>query len=127
MDLSEGWGPKADEIRTSRGIVNIFIGVYANLCWEVPYVQNAWILNLIYVYSRWKNKAMLAIRIDKEIEKRLDRLARKTGRTKTFYAREAFPQRTFNWSSMVGLVPTMAGRQFDFIMSADGTEGHYSR
>jgi RHH-type transcriptional regulator, rel operon repressor / antitoxin RelB len=32
---------------------------------------------------------MLAIRLDTEIEKRLDRLARKTGRSKTFYAREA--------------------------------------
>jgi len=32
---------------------------------------------------------MLAIRLDSEIEKRLDHLARMTGRTKTFYAREA--------------------------------------
>jgi RHH-type rel operon transcriptional repressor/antitoxin RelB len=32
---------------------------------------------------------MLAIRISKEIEDRLEQLARKTGRTKTFYAREA--------------------------------------
>jgi RHH-type rel operon transcriptional repressor/antitoxin RelB len=32
---------------------------------------------------------MLAIRISKEIEERLERLAKKTGRTKTFYAREA--------------------------------------
>lgn len=32
---------------------------------------------------------MLAIRLDPEIEKRLDSLAKKTGRTKTFYAREA--------------------------------------
>ena len=32
---------------------------------------------------------MLAIRLPKEIEDRLSRLARKTGRTKTFYAREA--------------------------------------
>jgi RHH-type rel operon transcriptional repressor/antitoxin RelB len=32
---------------------------------------------------------MLAIRIPKEIEERLERLAQKTGRTKTFYAREA--------------------------------------
>lgn len=35
---------------------------------------------------------MLAIRIDKEIEERLDQLAKKTGRTKTFYAREAILQ-----------------------------------
>ena len=32
---------------------------------------------------------MLAIRLDDEIEKRLERLAQKTGRTKTFYARAA--------------------------------------
>ena len=32
---------------------------------------------------------MLAIRLDKDIEKRLERLASRTGRTKTFYAREA--------------------------------------
>ena len=32
---------------------------------------------------------MLAVRLDKETEARLERLAAKTGRTKTFYAREA--------------------------------------
>ena len=32
---------------------------------------------------------MLAIRIPPEIEKRLDQLAKRTGRTKSFYAREA--------------------------------------
>ena len=32
---------------------------------------------------------MLAIRLPNEIEERLDRLAKATGRTKTFYAREA--------------------------------------
>ena len=32
---------------------------------------------------------MLAIRLPTDIEERLDRLARATGRTKTFYAREA--------------------------------------
>ena len=32
---------------------------------------------------------MLAVRLDKNIEKRLERLAERTGRTKTFYAREA--------------------------------------
>ena len=32
---------------------------------------------------------MLAIRLEPDIEKRLERLARRTGRTKTFYAREA--------------------------------------
>jgi RHH-type transcriptional regulator, rel operon repressor / antitoxin RelB len=32
---------------------------------------------------------MLAIRLPAEIEQQLERLAKKTGRTKTFYAREA--------------------------------------
>lgn len=32
---------------------------------------------------------MLAIRLPQSIEKRLEKLARRTGRTKTFYAREA--------------------------------------
>jgi RHH-type rel operon transcriptional repressor/antitoxin RelB len=32
---------------------------------------------------------MLAIRLDADVEKRLEALAAKTGRTKTFYAREA--------------------------------------
>jgi RHH-type rel operon transcriptional repressor/antitoxin RelB len=32
---------------------------------------------------------MIAIRLDAETEERLNRLAQKTGRTKTFYAREA--------------------------------------
>ena len=35
---------------------------------------------------------MLAIRLSPEIEKRLEKLARRTGRTKTFYAREAILQ-----------------------------------
>jgi RHH-type transcriptional regulator, rel operon repressor / antitoxin RelB len=32
---------------------------------------------------------MLAIRLPQAIEKRLDKLAKRTGRTKTYYAREA--------------------------------------
>ena len=32
---------------------------------------------------------MLAVRLPHSIEKRLDKLARRTGRTKTFYVREA--------------------------------------
>jgi RHH-type rel operon transcriptional repressor/antitoxin RelB len=35
---------------------------------------------------------MLAIRLPATIEKRLDRLAKRTGRTKTYYAREAILQ-----------------------------------
>jgi RHH-type rel operon transcriptional repressor/antitoxin RelB len=35
---------------------------------------------------------MLAIRLPQSVEKRLENLARRTGRTKTFYAREAILQ-----------------------------------
>jgi len=35
---------------------------------------------------------MLAIRLKPELEERLERLAKKTGRTKTFYAREAIEE-----------------------------------
>ncbi len=35
---------------------------------------------------------MLAIRLQPEMEERLSKLAKKTGRTKTFYAREAIEQ-----------------------------------
>lgn len=35
---------------------------------------------------------MLSIRLDKSLEKRLTSLARKTGRTKTFYARKALQE-----------------------------------
>ena len=35
---------------------------------------------------------MIAVRLPPEIEKRLARLARRTGRTKTFYVREAILQ-----------------------------------
>jgi RHH-type transcriptional regulator, rel operon repressor / antitoxin RelB len=35
---------------------------------------------------------MLAIRLPEKLEKRLDRLAKRTGRTKTYYAREAILQ-----------------------------------
>ena len=41
---------------------------------------------------RWKNQSMLAIRLDPDTEGRLDLLAKKTGRTKTFYARQAILQ-----------------------------------
>ena len=44
------------------------------------------IANLLYLYSE---VPMLAIRLPQSIEKRLDTLARRTGRTRTFYVREA--------------------------------------
>ena len=39
-----------------------------------------------------KDRVMLAIRIDPALEKRLDALAAKTGRSKTFYARKAIEE-----------------------------------
>ena len=39
---------------------------------------------------------MLAIRLEPEIEKRLAALAKKTGRTKTFYARQAIVEQLEN-------------------------------
>ena len=42
---------------------------------------------MLYLYSG--EKQMLAIRLPEDIEKRLDRLAKRTGRAKTYYAREA--------------------------------------
>lgn len=35
---------------------------------------------------------MLGVRLEPDIEKRLDRLAKKTGRTKSYYAKEAIRQ-----------------------------------
>ncbi|MGC1870195.1 MAG: ribbon-helix-helix domain-containing protein [Acidobacteriaceae bacterium] len=36
--------------------------------------------------------AMLGVRLEPDIEKRLERLAKKTGRTKSYYAKEAIRQ-----------------------------------
>jgi RHH-type rel operon transcriptional repressor/antitoxin RelB len=41
---------------------------------------------MLYLYSE---VGMLAIRLPQSIEKRLEKLARRTGRTKTYYVREA--------------------------------------
>jgi RHH-type transcriptional regulator, rel operon repressor / antitoxin RelB len=43
---------------------------------------------MLYVYSK-RARTMLAIRLPSTIEKRLAKLANRTGRTKTYYAREA--------------------------------------
>ena len=45
---------------------------------------------MLYLYSMKERKGfMLAIRLPQSIERRLEKLARRTGRTKTYYAREA--------------------------------------
>src|SRR5205807_6145191 len=43
--------------------------------------------SVLYLYS--KEFTMLAVRLPQSIEKRLEKLARRTGRTKTYYVREA--------------------------------------
>jgi len=43
----------------------------------------------LYINLRWETNNMLAIRLPADVESRLDALAQATGRTKTFYAREA--------------------------------------
>lgn len=44
---------------------------------------------VLYMYSKLGGSNMLALRLPPEIEQRLDALAKKTGRTKSYYAREA--------------------------------------
>jgi RHH-type rel operon transcriptional repressor/antitoxin RelB len=44
---------------------------------------------LLYMYSKLGVANMLALRLPPEIEQRLDALAKKTGRSKSYYAREA--------------------------------------
>ena len=44
---------------------------------------------MLYMYSMAKEADMLALRLSPDVEKRLEALAKKTGRTKSFYAREA--------------------------------------
>ncbi len=46
--------------------------------------------DVLYPYSE---VVMLAIRLPQSIEKRLEKLARRTGRTKTYYVREAILER----------------------------------
>jgi RHH-type transcriptional regulator, rel operon repressor / antitoxin RelB len=49
---------------------------------------------VLYLYNTFfiEDKPMLAIRLPEDIEKRLSNLAKLTGRTKTFYARQAIEQ-----------------------------------
>lgn len=42
----------------------------------------------VYMYSK-KEKVKLALRLPEEIERRLETLAKRSGRSKSFYAREA--------------------------------------
>jgi RHH-type rel operon transcriptional repressor/antitoxin RelB len=50
---------------------------------------------------------MLAIRLDQEVESRLESLAKKTGRTKTYYAREAILEHLENMEDYYLAVETI--------------------
>jgi RHH-type rel operon transcriptional repressor/antitoxin RelB len=57
---------------------------------------------------------MLAIRLPESIEKRLEKLARRTGRTKTFYVRQAIIEHLDDLEDLY-----MAERTLDRIRSGD--------
>ncbi len=57
---------------------------------------------------------MLAIRLPQSIEKRLEKLARRTGRTKTFYVREALIEHLDDLEDLY-----MAERTLDRIRSGE--------
>ena len=47
---------------------------------------------MLYTYNKFGGDAMVAVRLTKEIEDRLSSLAEKTGRTKSFYIRQALEE-----------------------------------
>jgi RHH-type rel operon transcriptional repressor/antitoxin RelB len=50
------------------------------------------LLALLYLYSNEEGEIMLALRLSPDLEKRLDELARNTGRSKSYYARLAIEE-----------------------------------
>ena len=69
---------------------------------------------LLHLSSTYWSPPMLAIRLPVDIEERLDRLAKATGRTKTFYAREAILEHLDELEDLYlaeqRLIETRAGR-----------------
>ena len=47
---------------------------------------------MLYMYNKSGGGTMVAVRLNKEIENRLAFLAKKTGRTKSFYIRQALEE-----------------------------------
>ncbi len=47
---------------------------------------------MLYLYSTYEGETMLALRLPADLEKRLDELARNTGRSKSYYARLAIEE-----------------------------------
>src|ERR1700730_3928339 len=83
-------------MRTATKRLNIRFRSFGSKTLSGPYHLNHRIIGLrrqqgtvLYLYSEVQ---MLAIRLPQSIEKRLEKLARRTGRTKSYYVREAILQ-----------------------------------
>jgi len=60
--------------------------IYTYISWFYSYIFVTSVTTLIGVSFM---STMIAVRLPEDIETRLDKLARRTGRTKTYYVREA--------------------------------------
>ena len=78
--LAEAHGVQLKASVPSTTIMSRFLSI------RVRSVVRVTVNVVIYLYSE---VVMLAIRLPQSIEKRLEKLARRTGRTKTYYVREA--------------------------------------
>jgi len=79
-----------------------------------PPVEGTLISRLAHVLYSYSEGSMLAIRLPESIEKRLEKLARRTGRTKTFYARQAIIEHLDDLEDLY-----LAERALDRIRSGD--------
>src|SRR6516225_8619274 len=74
--------------------------------------QISWLSKVPYLYSE---VPMLAIRLPRSIKKRLERPARRTGRTKTFYARKAILEHLWDLEDLY-----LAEQTLDRMRSGEG-------
>ena len=93
-----------------RNIADIFGALISALA-PVPGTPTSRLAFVLYLYSE---VPMLAIRLPQSIEKRLEKLARRTGRTKTFYVREALIEHLDDLEDLY-----MAERTLDRIRSGE--------
>ena len=72
---------------------------------------------MLYMYNKYIYLNMLAVRIPKEIEDRLDSLSKKTGRTKSFYIRQALDEYLEELEDiyLAELISSLRGNSFIFI------------
>jgi len=62
-------------------------GLFCRWWLQIPSIRLAALPNVSYMYD------MLSIRLSKRMEERLEKVARMTGRTKSFYARQAIEEK----------------------------------